>query len=193
MKKIIMVLIALLLGISMIGCTNEQDTSSAEASQEEKVIKEEGSAAQEEIKQQGTSGSEVYQEVKNTKKDEKNAFEKYTKLIGLSKEEIIKAMGEEPSSADEGGLDFSNGGIRVWFGNGGKTANEVFMDSSDIDFNGARIGEKIGEFKNVFGKIVVEDTGSAYSNFDYEGLVIHVQYDPSTEKVVAVYIMKEWK
>ncbi|PAB59621.1 hypothetical protein [Anaeromicrobium sediminis] len=171
MKKIMSVCIALLLGVSMIGCTDKQ----------------------EETKEVTISDSEVSQEVNVSVEEEKNNIEKYKKLIGLSKEEIIKAMGEEPNSVDEGGLEFSNASIRVWFGEDGKKVNQIFINNNDVDFNGAKVGEKIECFTNVFGKPVGEDTGSAYSNFDYEGLVLHVQYDPSTEKVFSVYLMEEWK
>ncbi|QGU94478.1 hypothetical protein GOM49_04610 [Clostridium bovifaecis] len=166
MKKIITVGITLLLGLSTIGCTAKQEVM---------------------------LGAKVSQEEKATKAEEKNTIENYTKLIGLSKEEIIDVMGEEATPIDEGGLEFSNAGIRVWFGEDGKNVSQIFMNSSDIDFNGARIGEKIEDFKSVFGKSVLEDTGSAYSNFDYEGLILHVQYDPSTKQVIAVYLMDEWE
>lgn len=176
MKKIITICVVVLLGVSIIGCTNKQESS------EEKA----------EIKQEITS-AEASQETKETKEEEKKTLKKYAKLFGLGREEIIDAMGEEPIAVDEGGLEFPNAKIRVWFIEDGKTVDQIFIDDSEVDFNGVRLGGNIEDFKNIFGKPVAEDTESAYSNFDYEGLVLHVQYDPSTEKVFSVYLMKEWK
>lgn len=177
MKKIIMICIAISLGLSMIACTNKQESS----------------VEKEEINQESTSAPEVSKKAKEMKEEEKKTLEKYVKLLGLSREEIIDVMGEEPSVVDEGGLEFPNAKIRVWFIEDGKTVDQIFIYDSEVDFNGARLGGNIEEFKNIFGKTVVEDTGSAYSNFDYEGLVLHVQYDPSTKKVFSVYLMKEWE
>ncbi|KDR95466.1 hypothetical protein SAMN02745945_02089 [Peptoclostridium litorale DSM 5388] len=180
MKKIIMVCIALLLALSMAACTKQED-----------------SVENEEVKQEAASGSEQSQEAKDSSEDgkegERKTLENYKKLIGLSREEIIDAMGEEPSVIDEGGLEFSKASIRVWFIEDGKTVDQIFIDDSDVDFNGARLGGNIEDFKNIFGEPVMEDHESAYSNFDYEGLVLHVTYDKSTGKVFAVYLMKEWK
>lgn len=173
MKKITMICIALVLGLSMIACTNKDESG----------VEKEGT----------TQNVEVSQKENMIKEDEKDSLEKYEKLIGLSREEIIYAMGEEPDSADEGGLEFLNADINVWFGDDGKSVNEIAIYNSDIDFNGAKIGGKIEDFKKVFGKPVVEDNASAYSNFDYKGLVLSVAYDPSVDRVVGVSIMKEWK
>jgi len=173
MKKIIMICITLLLGVSMIGCTDKQDIS----------------VENEEIKQDVESS----QESKETEKEEKKALEKYVKLLGLSREEIIDVMAEEPIVVDEGGLEFPNAKIRVWFIEDGKTVDQIFIDDSEVDFNGARLGGNIEDFKNIFGEPVNEDSATTYSNFDYKGLVLHIQYDPSTKKVFSVYLMKEWK
>lgn len=176
MKKIITICIAVSLGLSMIGCTNKQESS----------------VEKEEIKQEITS-AEASQETKETKEEEKKTLKKYVKLLGLSREEIIDAMGEEPRVVDEGGLEFSNAKIRVWCMEDGKTVDQIFIDDSEVDFNGARLGGNIEDFKNIFGEPVLENTQPAYCNFDYEGLVLHVSYDSSTKKVFAVYILKEWK
>jgi len=182
MKKIVMVCITLLLSLSMIGCTNKQ-----ESSLKKEDTKQETTESSEDT-QKETSEEEI-----TTKDHEKNTVENYVKLIGLSREEIIDVMEEEPTVIDEGGLEFSKADIRVWFIEDGKTVDQIFTQNSEIDFNGAKIGGNIEEFKKAYGEPTAEDTGSAYTNFDYEGLVLHVQYDPSTEKVFSVYLMKEWK
>lgn len=177
MKKVIILCSAVAISLGMIGC---------EAKQESKMGKE--NTTKETILASNTD-----KETKVSKVDNENNIDKYKKLIGLSKEEIINIMGKEHQTIDEGGLEFLNSGIRVWFGEDGKTVNQIFMNSSDIDFNGARVNDKIEDFKNIFGKPVLEDTQSAYSNFNYEGLVLHVQYDSNSGKVIAVYLMDEWK
>lgn len=173
MKKITAICSALLLSLSMIGCTAKQQVGLSSG-----VSKD---------------TSDISQKTKETEKEEKNTVDKYTKLIGLTRDEILKKLSENPNLVDEGGLEFQSAGIRVWFGEDGKTANQVFMNSKDIDFNGARVGENVEKFKSIFGKPVLEDKESAYINFDYKGLVLHVPYDSKTQKVIAVYLVKEWK
>lgn len=173
MKKVTIICAALVLGLSMIGCTTKQEIGL-------------GSGASKET-------SSISQETKTTENEEKNTVGEYAKLIGLSRDEIVKKLGEKPNFVDEGGLEFPSIGIRVWFGEDGKTVNQVFMNRTDIDFNGARVGEKVEKFKSIFGKITAEDKEAAYVNFDYEGLVLHVPYDHKTEKVIAVYLITEWK
>ena len=51
---------------------------------------------------------------KNVEKKD-NSFERYIKLIGLSKKDLISNLGEQPTVVDEGGLEFKKAGIRVWF------------------------------------------------------------------------------
>ncbi|MGH4123242.1 MAG: hypothetical protein ACREV6_09995 [Clostridium sp.] len=122
---------------------------------------------------------------------EKNiSFKKYIKLIGLSKKELITKLGEESTTIDEGGLEFSQLDIRVWFkdyGNG--PVDQVYIDNKDVDFNGAKLGSKIGSFQSVFGKAVEEHITFAYSNFKYNGIVLSVYYDPKTETTFAAYIL----
>jgi len=119
-------------------------------------------------------------------------FEEYIKLIGLSKKEIIKTIGEKPITIDEGGVEFSNYGIRVWFkGYGSGPVEQVYSDKKDVDFKGVKIGDKISKFKKVFGKVVQENTTSAYSNFEYNGIVLSVYYNPKTKVTFAVYILEE--
>ncbi|MBM7870881.1 hypothetical protein JOC70_002375 [Clostridium pascui] len=173
MKKITAICTALLLSLSMIGCTAKQQVGlSSDVSKET---------------------SDISQKTKLAEKEEKNTVNEYTKLIGLTRDEIIKKLDEKPKLVDEGGLEFPSVGIRVWFGEDAKIVNQVFMNSKDIDFNGTRVGENVEKFKSIFGKPVLEDKESAYINFDYKGLVLHVPYDSKTQKVIAVYLMKEWK
>ncbi|MBU3145068.1 hypothetical protein [Clostridium sp. CF012] len=122
---------------------------------------------------------------------EKNiSFRKYIKLIGLSKSELISTLGQKPTSIDEGGLQFSESDIRVWFkdyGNG--PVEQVYIDNKDVDFKGIKLGDKISSFKDEFGKPVEEHVTFAYSNFKYDGIVLSVYYNPKTETTFAAYIL----
>ena len=123
---------------------------------------------------------------------ENTDFESYMKLIGLSKKKLISVLGEEPTTVDEGGLEFSKTGIRVWFKDYGKgPVNQVYTDKKNVSFNGVKIGDKISNFKNVFGKVVKENTSSAYSNFEYKGIILSVYYDSKTKITFAVYILSD--
>ena len=128
---------------------------------------------------------------KNVEKKD-NSFEKYIKLIGLSKKDLISTLGEQPTIVDEGGLEFKKVGIRVWFKDyGAGPVQQVYTDKKDVDFNGVKIGDKISKFKSLFGKPVKEDLSSAYSNFKYKGIVLSVYYDAKTQKTFAAYVLSE--
>ncbi|WML32729.1 hypothetical protein [Clostridium sp. OS1-26] len=120
-----------------------------------------------------------------------NSFEKYFRLIGMSKEKLISTLNEQPVSVDESGLEFKKNGIRVWFDyNNGIIVNQIYIEKSDVNYNGVKIGDTINNFKKVFGKPEREDTSSAYCNFKYNGMFLNVSYDPKTQKTISVYIMK---
>jgi len=117
-------------------------------------------------------------------------FELYIKLIGLSKKELISTLGEEPTSIDEGGLEFAKTGIRVWFKDyGAGPVQQVYTDKKDVVFNGVKLGDKISSFKNVFGKPIKENTSSAFSNFEYKGIVLSVYYAAKTQITFAAYVL----
>lgn len=120
-----------------------------------------------------------------------NSFEKYFRLIGMSKEKLISTLNEQPVSVDESGLEFKKNGVRVWFDySNGIIVNQIYIEKSDVNYNGVRIGDTISNFKKVFGKPEREDTSSAYCNFEYNGMFLNVSYDPKTQKTISVYIMK---
>lgn len=119
-------------------------------------------------------------------------FEEYIKLLGISKKELIKIIGEKPTTIDEGGFEFFNYGIRVWFEGYGKgPVEQVYTDKKDVDFKGVKIGDKISKFRKVFGKPVKENTTSAYNNFEYNGIILSVYYDSKTGKTFAAYILSQ--
>lgn len=120
--------------------------------------------------------------------NEKNGITKYLGLVGLNKKELIKVMNEEPTSNNEGGLDFKKSGIRVWFDNKSHTmVEQIFILKKDINLNGAKIGDKITSFEKAFGNPVSNKNGDIH--FKYKNIVISVIYDTNTQKTYGVYIL----
>ncbi len=119
----------------------------------------------------------------------KQSFTDYIALLGLTREELVRALNEEPVSIDEGGLEFERAGIRVWFDPDSFTkVEQIFTNRKDIDFNGAKIGDPISRFKEVFGAPVSDENGDAH--FKYNDIFLSVNYDTATETTVAAYILK---
>jgi len=114
----------------------------------------------------------------------------YISLLGLSKDQIISKMNEEPTTVDEGGLEFAKAGIRVWFDEETyKYVNQVYTANKDIDLNGAKIGDNISVFKAKFGTPVSDKNGDMH--FKYKNAYLSVVYDLSTEKTIALYVLKD--
>lgn len=205
MKKIITIGILCIAMATMVACTNKSENDKVPEtdqapSQESLPVEPTQEPTQEPVQeptQEPTSVGETDTITTDSNEAEpliegtENTLEKYVGFIGMSRDEIIEVVGEEPSTIDEGGLEFEKAGIRVWFENDGKAVNQVFTQNKDVDFKGAKIGDKIEQFETAFGAPVLEATSSTYSNFDYEGLVLHVEYDSSSEKVYAVSLLKE--
>lgn len=135
------------------------------------------------------AGTEVTPSETPTDVSEAVSFTQYFDLLGKSKEDLIKNMGEDPSTIDEGGLEFKDNGIRVWLDTENKTVSQVFTQRSDIDFNGALIGDKIDSFKNAFGDPVSDKNGDMH--FKYQNGYISVNYDTKTNNTFAVYLLSK--
>lgn len=114
-------------------------------------------------------------------------FEKYVGFIGLDKESLIKQIGEEPTIIDEGGLDFAKLGIRAWFKDG--RVSQIFTQNTDVDFNGAKIGDSIERFTEAFGPSISDQNGDMH--FKYNDIFLSVNYDTDTRKTIAAYILAE--
>ncbi len=115
-------------------------------------------------------------------------FTSLINLIGISKEELIKNFNEEPVKVDEGGLEFKNAQIRVWFDENKKVA-QVFLMNNQMDLNGVKIGDKISQFKEVFGEPTSEKKDDAH--FKYDNVFLSVIYDKENGNTYAVYILKD--
>ncbi len=118
----------------------------------------------------------------------KPGFAVYLDLLGLDRDELIDALGEEPESIDEGGLEFKKAGIRVWFDQ--DAVSQIFTQRQDIDFNGAKIGDKIDAFKKAFGEPVSDQNGDMHFKYG-DNAYISVNYDTDTGETFAVYLLSE--
>lgn len=126
---------------------------------------------------------------KNTDNISVNALKEYIGLVGLSKEKLVTILNEKPNSIDEGGMEFKEAGIRVWFDKKSNTqVEQIFTMRKDIDLNGVKIGDKISKFKEAFGSPVSDKNGDAH--FKYNNIFLSVNYDTKTEDTYAVYILK---
>jgi len=122
---------------------------------------------------------------------EKNNFTEYIDLLGVSKEKLVGTLNEKPSSIGEGGMEFKKAGIRVWFDKkNNNQVEQIFTMRNDLDLNGAKIGDKISIFKEVFGNPVSNKNGDAH--FKYKNIFLSVNYDTNTEQTYAVYILKNY-
>ncbi len=118
------------------------------------------------------------------------SFKDLAALLGMTRAELLSAVGEPPVAVDEGGLGFVKAGIRVWFDSETHTrAAQVLIMTSAIDLNGVRLGESINGFKKVFGEPLSDRDGDA--RFSYDNIVLSVNYDTSTGKTAAVYLLSK--
>jgi len=123
--------------------------------------------------------------------DTANSFVNLFAYLGLNKEDLISVLGEEPVNVDEGGLEFKNAGIRIWFDQVNyAVVAQVFTQREDIDFNGAKIGDSIEEFKKAFGEPISDKNGDMHFKYA-DNEYISVDYDISTNKTFAVYLLSE--
>jgi len=177
MKKSICIILATACIIGLVGCGAKNKVNTKPS--ENKKIEE----------KQNSNNNKNQKEENQENEASNNNFQEYSKLIGLNKEELITTLGEDPISIDEGGLEFSQANIRVWFENYGEsTVNEVYIYNNKINFNGAKIGDTISNFEKIFGEAVKEDTTSSYNNFEFNNIVLSVYYDPNTKETFAVYL-----
>lgn len=170
---------ALIITISFAGCGSKVSTN------EDNIKKE--------VAVQGTSKeatSENEKTVNELKSDNKeSSFNEYINLLGLSKEKLISTLNEKPNPTDEGGLEFKEAGIRVWFDAKSHTlVDQIFIMKSDMDLKGVKIGDKVSKFKEVFGKPVSDKNGDAH--FKYKDIFLPVNYDTNTEQTYGIYLLK---
>lgn len=124
-------------------------------------------------------------------KGEANQYKNMTQLvalIGLAKDELITKVNSNHTVVDEGGIEFTQPEIRVWFDENGKVS-QIFTVSTEIDFNGLKVGDDIQAFKEKFGNPTKDSNGEAH--FKTGDIFISVNYDAETGKSYSVYLLKE--
>jgi hypothetical protein len=109
-------------------------------------------------------------------------------LLGLPKEELIKKVNSDYTAVDEGGLEFTQPEIRVWFDVDGKT-NQIFTVDTKIDIDGLKVGDDIKSFREKLGDPTKDNNGEAH--FKYGDIFILVHYDTEAGKTYDLYLLKE--
>lgn len=121
------------------------------------------------------------------------SFEALSGLLGMTRDELIAAMGDEtPVDVDEGGLGFEKAGIRVWFDDATHTkVAQVFIMTDAIDLNGVHMGDSLDSFKKVFGDPISDSNSDA--RFQYKDFYLSVIHDAGSEsdKTVGIYLLQE--
>ncbi len=107
-------------------------------------------------------------------------------LIGLSQEELVTKLGEDYTKVDEGGLEFTKPGFRVWFDENNRVS-QIWTNNTDIDFGGVKVGDGIDRFETALGKPAGEGEVSKFFQVDHDYLEVY--YD--NDKVFAVYLLSE--
>ncbi|MDF2889294.1 MAG: hypothetical protein K0R23_3679 [Lacrimispora sp.] len=116
-------------------------------------------------------------------------LDRYIGLLGLTKEELVKTLGEEPEKTDEGGLEFKKAGIRIWFDQTNyKTVEQIFVMDPYFDIQGVKLGEKISRFKEVLKDPVSDRNGDAH--FKYNNVFLSINYDTKTQDTYGLYLLK---
>ncbi len=182
-KKVKLAVVTMLSLILITGCSSSSgpDQSSSMSSSKESTTQ--SPLVVETESESSTSDS------KPSSDTEASSFKTYFTLLGTGKEDFIKTMNEEPNTIDEGGMEFEKAGIRVWLHADTGAVSQIFFDSKDIDFNGAKIGDKIEKFKTAFGEPISDKNGDMH--FKYKTGFISVNYDTQTEVTGAVYLLSE--
>jgi hypothetical protein len=194
-NKTVTLAVATMLGLVLLtGCSSSADPDANKNSQNSTEIQSSSISSSEESTTQAplvvdTESESSTSNSKPSSDTETASFEKYFNLLGTGKEDFIKTMNEEPNTIDEGGLEFKNAGIRVWLHGDTGAVSQIFFESKDIDFNGARIGDKIEQFKTAFGEPISDKNGDMH--FKYKTGFISVNYDTQTEVTGAVYLLSE--
>lgn len=183
-KKYSRRLLAALLLISMLeisGCSIKETDRTAGSTKE--------STAPSITQTEAAKESSTTEAITTAAEDESARLDSYIGLLGLTKEELVKNLGEEPEKIDEGGLEFKNAGIRIWFDQTNyKTAEQIFVMDPDFDIQGVKLGEKIDKFKEVLKDPVSDQNGDAH--FKYNDIYLSINYDTNTQVTYGLYLLK---
>lgn len=187
-KKYSRRLLAALLLFSMLeisGCSIKETDRTAGSTKESEAVKESSTA--EAIST--TEAITTTEAISTAAENESALLDRYIGLLGLTKEELVKNLGEEPEKIDEGGLEFKKAGIRIWFDQTDyKTAEQIFVMDPDFDIHGVKLGEKIDKFKEVLKDPVSDRNGDAH--FKYNDIYLSINYDTNTQVTYGLYLLK---
>ena len=187
-KKYSRRLLAALLLFSMLeisGCSIKETDRTAGSTKESEAVKESSTA--EAIST--TEAITTTEAISTAAENESALLDRYIGLLGLTKEELVKNLGEEPEKIDEGGLEFKKAGIRIWFDQTNfKTAEQIFVMDPDFDIHGVELGEKIDKFKEVLKDPVSDRNGDAH--FKYNDIYLSINYDTNTQVTYGLYLLK---
>lgn len=183
-KKYSRRLLAALLLISMLeisGCSIKETDRTAGSTKE--------STAPSITQTEAAKESSTTEAITTAAEDESARLDGYIGLLGLTKEELVKNLGEEPEKIDEGGLEFKKAGIRIWFDQTNyKTAEQIFVMDPNFDIQGVKLGEKIDKFKEVLKDPVSDKNGDAH--FKYNDIYLSINYDTNTQVTYGLYLLK---
>ncbi len=183
-KKYSRRLLAALLLFSMLevsGCSIKQADRTAGSTKE--------STAPSITQTEAAKESSTAEAITTAAEDESARLDGYIGLLGLTKEELVKNLGEEPEKIDEGGLEFKKAGIRIWFDQTNyKTAEQIFVMDPDFDIHGVKLGDKIDKFKKVLKDPVSDRNGDAH--FKYNEIYLSINYDTNTQVTYGLYLLK---
>lgn len=173
-----------ILGVS--GCSIKQTDRTADSRNESTVP----SITQTEAATESSTAAEITTAAVTTSAENESArLDRYIGLLGLTKEELVNNLGEEPEKIDEGGLEFKKAGIRIWFDQTNyKTAEQIFVMDPDFDIHGVKLGEKIDKFKEVLKDPVSDRNGDAH--FKYNDIYLSINYDTNTQVTYGLYLLK---
>lgn len=183
-KKYSRRLLAALLLISMLeisGCSIKETDRTAGSTKE--------STAPSITQTEAVKESSTAEAITTATENESARLDGYIGLLGLTKEELVKNLGEEPEKIDEGGLEFKKAGIRIWFDQTNyKTVEQIFVMNPDFDIHGVKLGEKIDKFKEVLKDPVSDRNGDAH--FKYNDIYLSINYDTNTQVTYGLYLLK---
>ena len=189
-KKYSRGLLAALLIFSMLeisGCSIKETDRTAGSTKESTVPSiTQTEAAKESFTAEAITTEEA---ITTATENESARLDGYIGLLGLTKEELVKNLGEEPEKIDEGGLEFKKAGIRIWFDQTNyKTVEQIFVMNPDFDIHGVKLGEKIDKFKEVLKDPVSDRNGDAH--FKYNDIYLSINYDTNTQVTYGLYLLK---
>lgn len=183
--------ILLLLVIAAGGCGTVDSSVDAGAKQEESSVAPTASVEGKEASSKDDAGTpetgDTADKTSESQTMEQNRFELYLSLLSQMQEDINQTLGEKPEKTPEEAFDYKAAGIRVWFERG--EASQIWIADKTVDFNGARVGDDIGKFKEAFGAPSQDVNGEAH--FGYDGHFLVVQYDTGTGETAGVYLLAE--